>query len=230
MGGRLEHEIRLLPRVLSCSLLTDDYVVVLIDPSADPRTIQHAVEQILQNAGSQAAVRVIGPPEATASAATHAISPFVATAAVATVAAMGVGALVGGLTAVDHPKNGPTRARALGVGVAAPFDSVDALRGLQNVHLFAPPAARLPVKIPDHTLRVLPVSFGPTAEAVSLVTAMPPTRQAANARAAGSTRKATDLRSERRGQKPRDLGKGPRPWSRSSHLRSHPGAQRGRDR
>ena len=61
MGGRLEHEIRLLPQVLSCSFLKDDYVVVLIDPSADPRTIQLAVEGILDAAGSDATVRVVGP-------------------------------------------------------------------------------------------------------------------------------------------------------------------------
>src|SRR5438552_713191 len=40
MGGRLEHEIRLLPQVISCSFSKDDYVVVLIEPSADPHTIQ----------------------------------------------------------------------------------------------------------------------------------------------------------------------------------------------
>src|SRR5947199_8218233 len=57
MGGRLEHEIRLLPQVLSCSLLRDDYVVVLIDPSADPRTIQLLGERILHTAGSAATVR-----------------------------------------------------------------------------------------------------------------------------------------------------------------------------
>ncbi len=43
MGGRLEHEIRLLPQVISCSFSKDDYVVVLIEPSADPHTIQLAV-------------------------------------------------------------------------------------------------------------------------------------------------------------------------------------------
>src|SRR5207245_9974143 len=104
MGGRLEHEIRLLPQVLSCSFTKDDYVVVLIDPSADPDTIQLAVERILRNAGSEASVRVIGPPEPVEAAATRVVSPLVATATVATVAAIGVGALVGRLAAVDHPK------------------------------------------------------------------------------------------------------------------------------
>src|SRR5437868_2467758 len=104
MGGRLEHEIRLLPQVLSCSFSKDDYVVVLVDPSADPDTIQHAVERILHDAGSEVGVRVIGPPEAVEAAATRVVSPLVATATVATVAAIGVGALVGGLAAADHPR------------------------------------------------------------------------------------------------------------------------------
>src|SRR5947207_1665587 len=78
MGGRLEHEIRLLPQVISCSFSKDDYVVVLIEPSADPHTIQLAVERILHNAGSEATVRVIGPPEPAAAAAslTNAVPPI----------------------------------------------------------------------------------------------------------------------------------------------------------
>lgn len=230
MGGRLEHEIRLLPQVLSCSLLKDDYVVVLIDPSADPRTIQLAVEHILHNAGSEATVRVVGPPEATTTTATRSRSTLVATAAVATVAAIGVGSLVGGLTGVDHPTKGLGPTTPVGAGAADPFDSVNAWRGLQStLHTSGSPAVRLPVETPAHTLRVLPVSFGKAAEAVSLSAAMPQSRRV-HAQATSVSRRGTrDLRRGQRAHKARHLGKGPRPWSHSSSLRTHQQMQRGWD-
>jgi len=187
MGGRLEHEIRLLPRVLSCSFSKDDYVVVLIDPSGDPWTIQLEVEQILKTAGSEATVRVIGPPEAVAVAATRTISPLVATATVATVAAIGIGALVGSL-AVEHPKVRPTHTTPVAAAAAAPFDTIDALRGLQvggqpatvqqptvpqptaqqpavpqpTVQKPAVPAPRFPTEAPDRTDPALPLNLGAT--------------------------------------------------------------------
>jgi len=222
MGGRLEHEIRLLPQVLSCSLLKDDYVVVLIDPSADHRTIQLAVERILQNAGSAATVRVVGPPEATAATATRTYSPMVATAAVATVAAIGVGALIGGLTGVDQPDRGRGTTISVGAGSADPFDSVNAWRGLQSTfHSSGLPPERLPVEAPDQTLRVLPVSFGPAAEAVSLPAAMPQAGRAHVRASSASHRETRDARRGQRAQKGRHLGKGPRAWSHSSSLHPH---------
>jgi hypothetical protein len=210
-------------------VLKDDYVVVLIDPSADPGTIQLAVERVLQKAGSEATVRVIGPPEAAATAATRTVSPLVATAAVATVAAMGVGALVGGLAAVDHPKSGPRKpASVVGSGPATPLDTVDALRGLSNaVRTSGTPAVRLPVEAPDHPLRVLPVSFGKAAEAVSLSAAMPPVRHGHGRTASGSLDRESLVRGKHRA-KGHHFGKGPPPWSRSAQRPPHPHEDRAR--
>ena len=231
MGGRLEHEIRLLPQVLSCSFSKDDYVVVLIEPSGDPHTIQLAVERILQNAGSEATVRVIGPPEPVGAAATRVISPVVATATVATVAAIGVGALVGGLVAAQH-KSEPTPSPKRPAGAAttvsavslagAPLDSIDALRRLQ-VSAVAPLASiAVPAEAPDLTRRVLPFSRGSAAEAVSLAKAIPPIHRAAGkntpVEAAGETRAG-------RGH---HEGKGPPPWAHSGRPHDHHGKGLGR--
>ena len=231
MGGRLEHEIRLLPQVISCSFMKDDYVVVLVDPSADLHTIQLTVERILQNAGSSATVRVIGPSEPAAVAATRPSVPFAATAAVATVAVIGVGALVGGLATTEHPAPRSTRPAPVAFGTAAPFDSVDALRGLQfTVQAPAAPVVRLPVEAPDHTLRVLPVSLGTAAEAVSLTKAMPAFGHHRAGVAATSSRQAKGLRSQRRGHKGKHLGHGPHHRSRPALHEPRPRAQRGWDR
>src|SRR5436309_2002674 len=102
MRGRLEREIRLLPQVLSCSFTQDD-VVVLADLSADGAAIQAAVERILERAGETATVRVIGP-SIKDPIHTRALAPMLVTASVAGVAVLGVGALVGGLVAIDHPR------------------------------------------------------------------------------------------------------------------------------
>jgi len=229
MGGRLEHEIRLLPQVLSCSFSKDDYVVVLIDPSADPHTIQLAVERILQNAGSEATVRVIGPPEPADAAATRVVSPLVATATVATVAAIGVGALVGGLAAAQHQKPPPSTKRpagaaatAPGSSLGAPIDSIEALR-LVQVSAVAPVTnVSRPAEAPDQTITVLPTSRGSAAEAVSLTKAIPPVHQAAgkgpSVESAGTARKGRGHHET----------KGPPPWSHSSRARDHRGKGAGR--
>jgi hypothetical protein len=228
MGGRLEHEIRLLPQVLSCSFSQDDYVVVLIEPSADRWTIQLAVERILQNAGSEATVRVIGPSETAAVGATRAISPLVATATVASVAALGIGALVGGLAAAEHPKVKPTYRPAAPPLAAAPFDTLDALRGLQSTAQQPVTAQQVsvPVETPDHTLRVLPVSLGNAAEAVSLSRAMPRIRRVRAGEGAASAQHATNVRGAPRERNGRHLGNGPRPWSHSALLPPHEGKGR----
>ena len=211
MGGRLEHEIRLLPQVLSCSFSKDDYVVVLIDPSADPDMIQRAVERILRDAGSEAGVHVIGPPEPVEAAATRAISPLVATATVATVAAIGVGALVGGFAAADHTKKqAHTTERPAGSAavvhavssIAAPIDSIDALRRVQ-VSAVSVTTLSVPAESPDHASTVLPASRGSAAEAVSLTKAIPPVRSA-------GARGAVQDRDAGHGRSGGHMGKGPR--------------------
>ena len=227
MGGRLEHEIRLLPQVLSCSFSKDDYVVVLIDPSGDPRAIQRSVEQILRDAGSEASVRVIGPAEPVEAAATRFVSPLVATATVATVAAIGVGALVGGLAAANHPSEPlkrPAGSAAFTPSVstiAPPIDSIDALRHVQ-VSAVSVTTVAVPAEAPDHSSRVLPTSRGSAAEAVSLTKAIPPVHPSTE-RAAS----VQDRRTEHRGLG-RHQGKGPRPWSHSSRFSDHRG--KGMDR
>jgi hypothetical protein len=227
MGGRLEHEIRLLPQVLSCSFSKDDYVVVLIDASGDQRAIQQAVERILLAAGSEATVRVIGPAEPVEATTTRVVSPLVATATVATVAAIGVGALVGGLAAVDHSNAPPKRPAGSAAftpsvsTIAPPIDSIDALRRVQ-VSAVSITRVAVPAEAPDHTQRVLPASRGSAAEAVSLTKAIPPLHPATE-RAASFQARRTEHK-----QIGRHNGKGPRPWSHSSRFSDHPG--KGMDR
>jgi len=224
MGGRLEHEIRLLPQVLSCSFSKDDYVVVLIDPSGDPRAIQQAVERIIRDAGSEATVRVIGPPEPVEAAATRFVSPLVATATVATVAAIGVGALVGGLAAADHPKEPPKRPAGAAVtqvsAIAPPIDSIDALRRVQ-VSAVSVTTVAVPAEAPDPTFRVLPASRGSAAEAISLTKAIAPIHPSTEHTAVAEPR-------AEHGRPGGHMGKGPRPWSHSSRFSGHRG--KGMDR
>jgi hypothetical protein len=241
MGGRLEHEIRLLPQVLSCSFSADDYVVVLIDPSADPLTIQLAVERILQSAGSGATVRVIGPPETAVVAATRTISPLIATATVATVAAIGIGALVGGLAAVHHPT--PGHKTPVAAASTVPFDTIDALRGLQyNVRRSGSPAeqrpverlpveqlpvARFPVETPDRTRRALPVSLG-AASSIRPAAASPPF-PSVRTQAAATSPRASNVGTGARSQRGRHAGNGLPHWS-EVLLPPHPHQQKGRAR
>src|ERR671930_187893 len=58
-GGWLEHEIRSLPQVLACSITRDD-VVVLVQPSADPVTVERSVQELLRRSGVDRPVRVFG--------------------------------------------------------------------------------------------------------------------------------------------------------------------------
>jgi len=58
-GGWLEHEIRSFPQVLACSITRDD-VVVLVQPSADPVTIERSVVELLRTRGIDLPVRVFG--------------------------------------------------------------------------------------------------------------------------------------------------------------------------
>ena len=58
-GGWLEHEIRSFPQVLACSITRED-VVVLVQPSADPVTIERQVTDILRSRGIDLPVRVFG--------------------------------------------------------------------------------------------------------------------------------------------------------------------------
>jgi hypothetical protein len=58
-GGWLEHEIRSLPQVLACSITKDD-VVVLIQPSADPVSVERSVQELLRRSGVDRPVRVFG--------------------------------------------------------------------------------------------------------------------------------------------------------------------------
>lgn len=56
---RLEYEVRLLPRVVACSI-TDSLVSVLLDPRGDPDAVAVAVSGILITAGLDRPVRVMG--------------------------------------------------------------------------------------------------------------------------------------------------------------------------
>jgi hypothetical protein len=57
--GWLEHEIRSLPGVLACSITEED-VVVLVQPDADPAVVERAVSAALHRAGLWRPVRVFG--------------------------------------------------------------------------------------------------------------------------------------------------------------------------
>jgi hypothetical protein len=58
-GGWLEHEIRSYPQVLACSI-TDDDIVVLVQPAADPVSVERAVTELLRARGVDLPVRVFG--------------------------------------------------------------------------------------------------------------------------------------------------------------------------
>jgi hypothetical protein len=224
MRGRLEREIRLLPQVLSCSFTQDD-VVVLADLSADAAAIESAVERILAQAGETASIRVIGP-SINDPIPSRALTPMLVSASVAGVAVLGVGALVGGLVAVQHPRVKPEE-RPQNIQAAAP-DSRDIRDGLAGIHTTlkkTPGAPPTPGSIPS----VLPPTSGIAAEAVSLPRALshkpavpePPAAESIscdNPPGRGAPR-------ERHG---RHLGNGPMPWSRSVLVPPHSCEERGR--
>jgi hypothetical protein len=58
-GGWLEHEIRSFPQVLACSI-TDDDIVVLVHPSADPVAVERSISELLRSRNIDRPVRVFG--------------------------------------------------------------------------------------------------------------------------------------------------------------------------
>ena len=58
-GGWLEHEIRSNPHVLSCSITEED-IVVLVQPSADPVAVERSISHLLRTRGVDLPVRVFG--------------------------------------------------------------------------------------------------------------------------------------------------------------------------
>ena len=58
-GGWLEHEIRSFPQVLACSITAAD-IVVLVQPAADPVSVERAVTELLRSRGLDLPVRVFG--------------------------------------------------------------------------------------------------------------------------------------------------------------------------
>jgi hypothetical protein len=223
MRGRLEREIRLLPQVLSCSFTQDD-VVVLADISADAVAIEAAVLRILDNAGETGNVRVIGP-SLLEPIPSRALTPMLVTASVAGVAVLGVGALVGGLVAIDHPKiEAPARPET--VQAAAGPNSPDVREHLQGLHFgntTRPGAPPTPGEIPS----VLPPTQGIAAEAVSLSRALGRTLPAHEPTPAALTCDSPPLRGAPRARHGRHLGNGPMPWSRSVLVAPHSCDERG---
>jgi hypothetical protein len=226
MRGRLEREIRLLPQVLSCSFTQDD-VVVLADISADAGAIQSAVERILERAGETATVRVIGP-SINEPIPSRALTPMLVTASVAGVAVLGVGALVGGLVAIDHPRIEAPRRPETAQAAAAP-DVADILHGLGRINFGpkAPPGAPpKPGKIPN----VLPPTTGIAAEAVSLPRALShkPKPTVPKSTAVALSCDHPPDRGAPRARRGKHLGNGPMPWSRSVLVPPHSCDERGR--
>lgn len=58
-GGWLEHEIRSYPQVLACSITNDD-IVVLVQPSADPVSVERSITDLIRSRGLELPVRVFG--------------------------------------------------------------------------------------------------------------------------------------------------------------------------
>jgi hypothetical protein len=224
MRGRLEHQIRLLPQVLSCSF-TENGVVVLVDPAADGRIMKRAVETILAEGDYRGGVTVIGP--ALTGPPSIKIAPLVATATVAAVAAVGVGALVGGLVAVEHPPSRP-EVRPPAIVAAAGSDSLDILRELRaRLGEFEPASIVVAGRKPS----VLPPGAGIAAEAVSLPVALAHARhqQQQQQQTASSSAPSCDHRPPDRGAPwdphGRHLGDGPAPWSHSVLVPPHCGGK-----
>jgi len=96
--GLIEREIRLLPQVLSCSV-SDDEIVVLVHPEADPTAVEARVAQVLGESRANLATRVIGGMEPLRVAATRRAwrSPLVLAGSVAATGLLAVSSLVGGL-------------------------------------------------------------------------------------------------------------------------------------
>jgi len=227
MRGRLEREIRLLPQVLSCSFTQDD-VVVLADISADGAAIHAAVERILEAAGETATIRVIGP-SLKDPVPSRALTPMLVTASVAGVAVLGVGALVGGLVAIDHPKvNAPERPETVQAG-AAP--SLGPSQDWHNSLSFGTKKLPGAPPVPGGIVAVLPPTAGIAAEAVSLPRALhhkPPTEP--EVPSVEITCDSPPDRGAPWARRGKHLGNGPMPWSRSVLVPPHSCDERGRKR
>jgi hypothetical protein len=222
MRGRLEHQIRLLPQVLSCSF-TENGVIVLVDPSADARIMKRAVETILSESGYDGPVSLVGP--ALTGPPSIRIAPLVATATIATVAAVGVGALVGGLVAVEHPTPRP-EVRPPAIVASAGSDSLDVLRELRaRLEGFEPS----PFLATPKAHSVLPPSLGIAAEAVSLPIALSHAHSHQAPTSAQAAAPACDHGPPDRGapweEHGRHLGDGPAPWSHSVLVPPHCGGK-----
>lgn len=223
MKGRIEHEIRLLPQVLACSFSEQGDIVVLIDPSAEAWAVQVSVERILAAAGASANIRIVGPEPYTRPARFRPISPLVATATVGTVAAVGLGALFGGLIAVQQPRPPAEIHQTRTVPVAgAPFDSLDILRGIQGTGE-QPAPALTPVETPDGHAPVFEVGLGQSGHEVALGR---PAQEPKSTTATGTEEQALHgLLANRRGapraRHGKHRGDGPRPWSESVLLPPH---------
>lgn len=105
MRGRLEREIRLLPQVLSCSVTSDD-VVVLISPSAEAAVVESDVRAIVEGLGAVMGIRVLGGYEPPTPSSFRLPMPSNAAIRGTLVGAGAAGALAlaAGLTGVEVPR------------------------------------------------------------------------------------------------------------------------------
>ena len=247
MGGRLEYAVRLLPQVLACSLTNEGDIVVLADPSADTRILQTTVERVARGAGAAGSIRVMGPADPVALAATRSMSPLVSTATIATVAAIGVGTLIGGLAVADqHPA--PQRPLVV-TSSTAPSGSLETVRGLLvrpapgTVPQPAPapeaiprpasqpapvPSGHLPIEAPD-LARAAALAFfqiGPRRESRSKHETGDGGTRAFAARGRSRDREAAAPHSRSNGSNGHRTGRRLPTWS-EAYLPPHPGEEKG---
>lgn len=118
--GRLEHEVRLLPHVLSCSTAQDDTFVVLASPSADPEDVQRQVSAVMARLGLSLDLRILGGSVGVA----RSIEPRRLGRRALLATTMSVGVLAVGALAASVSLNEPPSAGRIPTVLAhgAPFD------------------------------------------------------------------------------------------------------------
>lgn len=220
IGGRLEHEIRLLPQVLACST-TPDAVVVLIEPSADPIAVERRVAEIVRARGDRGlAVRVVGGTErrpAGPARARPGRSLLLGTAGGA--AALALGVWIAG-TGAGFRAPGAREGAAVGAlapPVARSVVSVPSVLSVKIRHPAGPgaevaPSTGLLGPVGRPTLGAGPSVLGPRPAAGAPAECRPPDR--------GPPRERPGLH----------RGSGPRSWSRAALVPPHDDCARGRPR
>jgi hypothetical protein len=223
MRGRLERQIRLLPQVLSCSVTSDD-VVVLVAPTAESVVVESQVRAVLEGLGATMGIRVLGGFERPATSLFRIplpSNPVVRGALVASGAAAAL-VLVAGVTGVEVPKGPGARPPAIAATASGGFSWLGDLKDLLRpgpvvavAHIDTPAGQTLTASTAGThaTGRVAHPAAVP-----KLVHAVTPTTSCQGPPDRGAPRPIA----------PHSNGGGPPPWSRSVLVPPHDLCEHGR--